>query len=101
MLPCGQDVPAPTSVGLMSGQLRRRWPNIKPTLVQYLVFAVGCIWHHDQLSLDAPKLVCCHINVRQINSIGFTLGSAQTKLRLVGHCFPHKKNIKMFDEAPP
>ena len=28
-----------TTVGSMSGQRRRRWPDIDPTLCQYLVFA--------------------------------------------------------------
>ena len=32
-----------TNVGLMLGQRLRRWPNIKPTFVEYLVFFLGLL----------------------------------------------------------
>ena len=31
-----------TNVGLMSGQLRRQWANIKPAMTQNLVLIIGC-----------------------------------------------------------
>ena len=60
------------SVGVMVVHRLRRWPNIKPTFVQCLVFAV-CLF----LSLILVSLICiwhcCPANVRQRTNIGSML----------------------------
>ena len=45
---------------LMLGRCRRRWPNIKPTLVQRLVFAVwAAAWPlYTNMQCEAPQDIC-------------------------------------------
>ena len=50
-----------TNVGLMLGERLRRWPNIKPTLVQRLMLWMESLWiigRHDELFVFSSRPIC-------------------------------------------